>query len=590
MTADTAAEFALPAVATDRMTMDVVVEVMRDSAVLPQDARRRTGLQIQADGVTLFSGMAALPPAARRPYRIDGETRLLERVAEQRVAVPAGTQRLHVHGEPGAYVRVLTALNGSPQQVRDAALAEVALRARDDETPDDTYRRALSTVPEPAARAHVLRHGFFLPAAHAAMGDAISTHRLATLRPVAAEDEATAWYADATALATQMGAPTALTWLAAGSGLTLPQEPGAGTPLYRLSVVHPEGEDAHMQDEHKEDVRMGDVPMEGMRRIEFAIRDDQDNVTALTFDPALAVRLSGHRTAQDGLLARQQQENPSIPLVDASQLHVLLPQGRHLVRIENRDPARGVWIAIERHHPAAAAIMPLPGTPGLNALTQALKRDLLGEAATGPASPADDRSTAAAARLITARRAAFEADPCAIVDTPLSRAEAEAALALAERVGSQDPALARCALIRSVAAAQAASPRALSVFRDWSSQQRRPDLLTGLLASRAVRTQAADDWQALAEALRAEAEPLAANWVARIAGLPDAPHPATTPLSAAALSEAAPTAGVRLPPRHSAGSRWLTLSSGLPRRKTAHILCAALWVSHRTESSRDTGI
>ncbi len=543
MTADIPVEFALADIEMDAATTDVVVEVMRDTAVLSQAARRRTALEIQADDTTVFSGMPALPSAARRPYRVDSEAHLLEQVAELRIAVPAGTRRLRVRGEPGAYIRVLKALTGSPAQVRDAVLAEVGFTARDDETPDDTYRRALSALPASAARAHVLRHGFFAPAALSASGAANSAHRLAQLRPVQAEDETAAWYGDAAELAAQMPAPTALTWLAPGSTLMLPQDPGPETPLYRMSVVHPEGDDA--------------------RRIELKIQDDQDDASALAFDPAFATRLSGHRTAEDGLLARQQEVNPTIPVVDASRMHVLLPEGRHIARIDNLDRDRGLWIAIERHRPASAPIVRLTGTPGLNALADALKRDLLDEAATDGLSVADDRSTAVAARLIAARRATFEADRCASVEPPPTPAEADAALALAERLGDEDPVLTRCALVRSVATTEAPSPRALSAFRAWTDQQLRPDLLTGLQASHAVRTQNADDWHALADALRAEVEPAAADWVDRIAALAGGDHDAQTDPRALVAPEEAPDAGEQLPPDQSAGSRWLSLSSRL---------------------------
>jgi hypothetical protein len=543
MTANVPVEFALADTEMDAAATDLVVEVMRDTAVLPQAARRRTALEIQADDITVFSGMPALPSAARRPYRVGGKAHLLEQVAELRIAVPAGTHRLRVRGEPGAYVRVLTALTGSPAQVRDAAQADVGFAARDDETPDDTYRRALSALPAAAARAHVLRHGFFAPAALSASGDANSAHRIAQLRPVQAEDETAAWYGDAAELDTQMPAPTALTWLAPGSTLTLPQDPGPETPLYRMTVVHPEGDDA--------------------RRIELTIHDDQDDASALAFDPAFATRLSGHRTAEDGLLARQQEDHPAIPVVDASRAHLLLPEGRRIVRIDNLDRDRGLWIAIERHRPAPAAIMQVPGTPGLNALADALKRDLLGEAATDGASVADDRSAAAAARLIAARRATFEADRCASVEPPPTPSEADAALALTERLGDEDPVLMRCALVRSVATTEAPSPRALSAFRAWTDQQQRPDLLTGLQASHAVRTQTADDWHALAEALRAEVEPAAAEWVDRIAALAVGDHHAETDPRAVVIPEEGPDAGEQLPPDQSAGARWLSLSSRL---------------------------
>ena len=187
MTADIPVEFALADIEMDAAAADVVVEVMRDTAVLPQAARRRTALEIQADDTTVFSGMPALPSAARRPYRVDGEAHLLEQVAELRIAVPAGTRRLRVRGEPGAYIRVLKALTGSPAQVRDAALAEVGFTARDDETPGDTYRRALSALPAAAARAHVLRHGFFAPV------PALRTRQRALQQDLIAHAQLAAW-------------------------------------------------------------------------------------------------------------------------------------------------------------------------------------------------------------------------------------------------------------------------------------------------------------------------------------------------------------------------------------------------------------
>jgi hypothetical protein len=561
--AGVAVEFALSGSDTD-----FIVEVSRDTSRVSGRARSRTSLTVLADGVEVFAGLPALPNPSRRPYSIDSEERLLERVAEQRIVVPAGTRMLRIEGEPGAYLRVLAPLGGSSAEIRDAADAATVFAPLAGETSDDTYRRALANVlpgvSATTAAAHALRHGFFAPVALSSSDTkTVIQSRHALVRTVAPKEETAEWQGDDTEIASRYRTPIALYWLGADSALTLPAEPkierededggthdnaeAAAPRLYRFTVAHPMDMDA-------ED-----------RRIDLSLHDDRGERTALAFDPMLASHLSKHATAEDGSLAKQQ-DSSSMPLIDASQLRVLLPTGRRIVSIANRDRNRGLWLALERQWPAPAPLAAMPGTPGLHALADTLRRALLDR--TQP--PIDDRGAVAAATLISARRDAFEADACTMIDAPPSPADAAAALALAERLGGDDPVLVRCARFQSVATLSPPSPAAVAGFRRWAIGQDRLDLTTGLHASIAARSQTPESWHALADALRAEGESVAASWMDAIAAIAGSSARPAEPAELAVTEP--PAAGQRdddaidahrVIPHDSAGSRWMHVASRL---------------------------
>ena len=555
--------------ALDGTEGEVLIEVMRDVSTRTRGARSRTALQVQVGGQPVFEGALPLLPTIRRVFTVGGTQRLLETVAEQRVVLPEGARALMLTGEPGSFVRVLAPLRGSPPAARARvlhddgfplapyqALHETPDKKPDesrDESPDARHRRALSSLPSIAAMRHLSGNGYYRETPLQAANGASLQSRPALLRVPGPDIALPDWLAADTLTEAGLSDAETLFWLPPGSALELRElelretDGRDGPALYRIAVASAGPLAARAS-----------VDTAASRRIALALRDDAGGSMSLLFDPILAARLTRRATADDGQLAYARQRAPSLPVVDVARTRLVYADGRRPRALENLDALRGVWVRIERHRAAAAPLAQVDGTPGLQRLAATLRAGLhaglRGEQPGEPAALGEDRDLQSAAVLIHARRSAFEAHRCATPDRPPTSAQAAAALALARRLGNDDPVLTRCALTQAVAADGGATTEAEAAFIDWARNQQRPDLVTGLRAARAVRRDRPEDWRALADALAQEGEPQAAQWIARVAAL--AGETADAPAARVGDDQ-----GFPLTPHATAGRQSLTLDA-----------------------------
>ncbi len=530
--------------ALDGTEGEVLIEVLRDVSTRTRGARSRTALQVQVGRQPVFDGLLPLLPAIRRVFTVGGTQRLLETVAEQRVVLPEGARALMLTGEPGSFVRVLAPLRGSPPAAHARVLHDDGFPLAPDESPDARHRRALSSLPSTAAMRHLSGNGYYRETTLQAANGASLQSRPALLRVPGPDIVLPHWLAADTLTEAGLSDAETLFWLPPASALELSETDGRDGPaLYRIAVASAGPLPARAS-----------ADIAASRRIALALRDDAGGSMSLVFDPILAARLTRRATADDGQLAYARQRAPSLPVIDVARIRLVYVDGLRPRALENRDALRGVWVRIERHRAAAAPLAQVDGTPGLQRLAATLRAGLRGEQPGEPAALAEDRDLQSAAVLIQARRSAFEAHRCATPDRPPTSAQAAAALALARRLGSDDPVLTRCALTQAVAADGDATPEAEAAFVDWASNQQRPDLVTGLRAAHAVRRDRPEDWRALADALAQEGEPQAAQWIARVAAL--AGETADAPAARVADDQ-----GFPLTPHATAGRQSLTLDA-----------------------------
>lgn len=447
---------------------------------LPPDA---TWLRVQVDGRDLFN--APVPPAfgRERLYETGDCVEVLDAAGRLHLSLPEGSRELTIHGEPGVWLKALSALPGSPDaQLRPQSdPAQESLLPRPGESDESRFDRAVNRLPEPRTQRYLGRHAYYRPVAIAASATLVS-RRWRVRFPLPGIKR------NAISNAPEPGqdavAKSTFHWLAVGASwrITVPGEDHLG--LLRISAAHEVGGPVQIQ-------------------LTQAGRRDRQ----LRLDPRVIETLRSASATADPLLALQQ----GAAVIDASAALIKdFDTGQDLTLTNTGQ--HGAWIAIEQRIPApvrlAAAAETLAAGEGGAALRKAL---LMTDAEAVNHPLAATRAIEEARRLLAARERAFRADRCFAVAQ--SSSAAARALGIYRAVESTDPVLARCALLQA-ASAGGASASGWEDFDAWTRRHHRADLRTGFAVWLVVQDPAQSiSWQRLAYALRAESQDDAARLV-----------------------------------------------------------------------------
>lgn len=477
--------------------------------LLPADA---TWLHVEADGRVVFDGRLPTPALREQTAATDGCDQVLDLAGRVRVDLPADAREITVRGEPGTWVKVVAALLGSPASalpiVSEPGLERLVQRPG--EPLDAAFNRALSRLPSSESDVFLGRFSYL---------------RDVAIRPLASGSVETRRWRARFPDDTQRGQPatnrpadasrtidaTTFHWLPPGTAWNVDVPALPGPALLRVSVAHGAGADSNV----------------ALRLTQPGRRAEQ-----LELDKRIVRELADATADADALLA----VDPSgDPIVDASHARLLIEDARQPIQLWNAG-TQGAWVAVERLVPAYRRLddATLAGTVPAERLRVALLTAPNSKATDQFDDPAATRGITAARKLLLARARAFGDDTCVSGALPNTAGLAQT-LQTSSAATSSDSVLARCAALRAAAIAPS-DPHAIAQLKSWSAAERRPDLLTGMLAwslEREGGMQTAATWQQLAESLDAEQEYAAAVLARRAAGLgAGVALPDRTPLAA----------------------------------------------------------